>query len=128
MKKITEPEKLMANYLAEGYVIAHYYGRMEYGPRALGNRSILASPIDTSVNKRLNERLKRTDFMPFAPSIMEEYAHEYLKYWKPDYFAKAPASVHIDGTTRPQIVRFIDNPRFYKIIKEFYKITDIVGH
>jgi len=140
-KKIAEPEKSIANYIAEGHIVGHYYGRMEYGPRALGNRSILASPTDPLLNKRLNERLKRTEFMPFAPSILEEYAHEYLKDWKTNHFAsrfmticydvkdifkkKAPAAVHIDGTARPQIVRANDNPRFYKIIKEFYKITGI---
>lgn len=114
---------------------------MEYGPRALGNRSIFASPLNRDINDELNYRLKRTNFMPFAPAIMEEYANDYLLDWTPTQLAarfmtmaydgtalcneKAPAIVHVDGTIRPQVVRKMDNPRFHSIIKNFFKITGV---
>ena len=134
------PEKI-AEYIAEDYIVGHYHGRMEYGPRALGNRSILASAVDPTINSSLNQRLKRTEFMPFAPSILEEYADDYLHGYNEKQIAsqfmtitydvkdifkrKAPAAVHVDGTARPQVVKKEDNPRFYDIIKKYHKKSDI---
>lgn len=114
---------------------------MEYGPRALGNRSILAAAIDVKINKTLNNRLNRTEFMPFAPAILEEYAKDMYKNWNinniPSKFMTmsfnvtnkhkkiAPATVHIDETARPQVVNSSDNLRFYNIIKNYYELTGI---
>lgn len=134
-------EKEIAEALANKKIIGHFFGKMEYGPRALGNRSIFANPFCKDINDKLNYRLKRTEFMPFAPAIMEEYANDYLLNWTPAQLAarfmtmaydatslcneNAPAIVHVDGTTRPQVVRKIDNPRFHSIIDNFYNITGV---
>ncbi|WP_452232074.1 carbamoyltransferase family protein [Lacinutrix sp. MEBiC02595] len=134
-------EKEIAKLISKGKIIAHFNGRMEYGPRALGNRSILASATNVNINKTLNERLKRTEFMPFAPAILDCYAKEMYYNWDknniPSQFMTmtfnttkkhkemAPATVHIDGTARPQVVRLEDNPRFYNIIKSYYELTGI---
>ena len=134
-------EKKIAEALANKKIIGHFFGKMEYGPRALGNRSIFANPFCKDINDELNCRLKRTEFMPFAPAIMEECANDYLLNWTPAQLAarfmtmaydatslcneNAPAIVHVDGTTRPQIVRKIDNPRFHSIIDNFYNITGV---
>ena len=69
----------MAQLLADGYIIGRINGRMEYGPRALGNRSILAHPFDASINNDLNKRLSRTEFMPFAPSVLADKASSYYE-------------------------------------------------
>jgi carbamoyltransferase len=114
---------------------------MEYGPRALGNRSILYSATDRSVNDWLNKRLQRTEFMPFAPVTLAEYAEKCYKNLKgAEYPAKfmtitfdcteymnevSPATVHVDGTARPQIIDEKSNPSYYKILKEYHKITGI---
>ena len=134
-------EAEVARLLAEGYVVARFDGRMEYGPRALGNRSILYQPADRSVNDWLNKYLQRTEFMPFAPStVMEraedfyeniEGARESARFMTVTYdctdFAKrtCPGVVHIDGTARPQLVRREDNPSYHKIIEEFGKLTGV---
>ena len=134
-------EKEIAEALANKKIIGHFFGKMEYGPRALGNRSIFANPFCKDINDELNCRLKRTEFMPFAPAIMEECANDYLLNWTPAQLAarfmtmaydatslcneNAPAIVHVDGTTRPQVVRKIDNPRFHSIIDNFYNITGV---
>ena len=114
---------------------------MEYGPRALGNRSILYQPTDPSVNDWLNVLLKRTEFMPFAPSTLTEYADEHyegldrarnsarfmtITFDCTDRMKETcPGVVHIDGTARPQLVREEDNPSYYRIIDEFRKRTGI---
>ena len=114
---------------------------MEWGPRALGNRSILASASDSKINKTLNDRLSRTEFMPFAPIIMEEFASEFFVNFKkshiasrfmtltydvfPDKHKLIPAVVHVDGTARPQVVRREDNLSLYLILNEYYKLTGI---
>ncbi len=134
-------EKQAAKLLASGKIIARFAGRMELGPRALGNRSILYQTIDPTVNKWLNDKLKRNEFMPFAPVTLEEYANKCYKNIKgAQYSAKfmtitfecteymkkiSPACVHIDGTARPQLISKLDNPGYYKILKEYYKITGI---
>jgi carbamoyltransferase len=134
-------EKIVAKLLSEGKIIARCCGRMELGPRALGNRSILYQTTDPSVNKWLNEKLKRSEFMPFAPVTLEEFADKCYKNIKgAEYTAKfmtltfdcteymkktSPACVHIDGTARPQLISKKDNPSYYKILKEYYKQTGI---
>ena len=132
-------EKEIANFLAQKKVVAHFSKNMEFGPRALGNRSILCSAEDASINDTLNKRLKRTEFMPFAPILRKKDAPRYLKISnKVDYkfmtftlnckqlmLKHAPAAVHVDKTARPQIISKIDNPRLHKIISEYEKITGV---
>ncbi len=134
-------EYQIAKLIAEGKIVARFNGRMEYGPRALGNRSILYHTGDPSVNDWLNKRLNRTEFMPFAPATLYEYKDKCFKNVKgaehtakfmtitfdcTDYFKEvAPAAIHIDGTARPQLVDDVINPSFYKIIKEYHKLTGI---
>ena len=129
----------VADALAEGKLVGLFQGAMEFGPRALGNRSILADPRDEGVKERLNVALKRDVFQPFAPSMLWERADEYLEdlrgvpnefmtmsYEASEEFRReAPAVVHVDGTTRPQAVREEVNPVYYSVIKEFEKRTGI---
>ena len=134
-----EREQLLKNsakLIAEGNIVGWYQGKMEWGPRALGNRSILADPRDEKMKDVLNEKIKhRESFRPFAPSILEEYVSEYFdmdrpspymllvaKVKKPD---KIPAVTHIDGTGRLQSVSKEVNPLYYDLINEFYKLTGI---
>ena len=139
--KPAEIEAEVAALIHSGRVVAHFDGRMEYGPRALGNRSILYHTVDPTVNDWLNKRLKRTEFMPFAPATLWETRHdcfydmgeaelpaEYMTITfdcKPQMKHQSPAAVHVDGTARPQLVREDVNPRFYKIIKEYEKLSGI---
>ncbi len=134
-----EPE--IAKLLAAGKVVARYNGRMEYGPRALGNRSILYQPTDPSVNDWLNHKLKRTEFMPFAPvTVKEETDNCYRNVGRNDFPAKfmtitfdctdemkhdCPAVVHIDQTARPQLIDEATNASYYRIVKEYQKITGL---
>ena len=134
-------ERRVAELLAAGYVVARFHGRMEYGPRALGNRTILYQPTDSSVNNWLNQRLKRTEFMPFAPVTLAEYADRcYKNLDGARYPAKfmtitfectdwmqqnCPAVVHIDGTARPQLIDESTNPSYYKILQEYHAITGL---
>lgn len=139
---VTRPRDLeaeVARLLADGAVVARFDGRMEYGPRALGNRSILYRPDDPTVNDWLNASLKRTEFMPFAPAVREEDAHRcFHNFEGAERTARfmtitfdctrlmrerCPGTVHIDGTARPQVVRRRDNPSFYRIIEEYGELT-----
>jgi carbamoyltransferase len=120
---------------------AIYTGRMEFGPRALGARSIIASPHDHAINDNLNKRLARSEFMPFAPFVLEEdasrvfeitavnaYAARFMTITcavKPEWRARIPAVVHVDGTARPQIIRDADNPLFAAILRRFRNVTDL---
>jgi len=134
-------EHKIAETIHDKKIVGHFHGRMEYGPRALGNRSILVRATDEAINRKLNDRLRRTEFMPFAPAILEEYAEKYLVGYKRNHHAArfmtmnynvtdefremAPAAVHIDGTARPQVVRKQDNPRLHAIIKEYQILSGI---
>ena len=131
-KEVDVPS-FVADALAEGKLVGFFQGAMEFGPRALGNRSILADPRDESVKERLNVALKRDVFQPFAPSMLWERAKKYLEdldgrpnefmtmsYTASESFrGEAPAVVHVDGTTRPQAVRREVNPTYYGVIKAF---------
>jgi carbamoyltransferase len=137
------PEPEIAEMIRDGYVVARVNGRMEYGPRALGNRSILYRPDDPSVNDWLNERLKRTEFMPFAPATLAEDAHlcyenvkgamETARFMTITFDTTrlmkdtCRGVVHIDGTARPQLVSETDNPSYYRIISEFKKQTGLLS-
>tara|TARA_B100001146_G_scaffold146679_1_gene128889 strand:- start:4567 stop:6294 length:1728 start_codon:yes stop_codon:yes gene_type:complete len=125
-----------AKLISEGNIVGWYQGKMEWGPRALGNRSILADPRKNEMKDILNRKIKhRESFRPFAPSILEEYVSEYFeldisspymllvaKIKKPDII---PAVTHVDGTGRLQSVSKDVNPLYYDLINEFYKITDV---
>lgn len=121
-----------ADLLADGNIVAWCQGRMEYGPRALGNRSILIDPTQDDSMDRVNKRVKfRDSWRPFAPSIKEEAVEEYLVDPTYDPFMitsyavredrqdEIPAVTHVDGTTRPQIVRQSVNERYWRLIDAF---------
>lgn len=136
-------ETKIAQLIFDGNVVGRFAGRMEYGPRALGNRTIIARPTDKGINDWLNKKLKRTEFMPFAPSMIAEHANEVLENYengpatyadnfmtitydvKPEWREKTQATTHIDGTARPQVVYQHANPSYHKIITEYYKISGI---
>ena len=124
-----------ADAMHAGRVVGWFQGRMEFGPRALGNRSMLARPTDAEINKTLNARLARTEFMPFAPSVQEEHAADIfdnaaksadcLPFMtitcnvKEAWRARIPAVVHVDGTARPQTVSKDSNPLYWKLIEAY---------
>ena len=125
-----------AQLIDEGNVVGWYQGKMEWGPRALGNRSILADPRRADMKDILNAKIKhRESFRPFAPSIMDEFTSEYFEIdipspymlmvvpvKKPDVI---PAVTHVDGTGRLQTVSKESNKLYYNLINEFYKITGV---
>ena len=139
VKKITK--KGIAKLLANEEIVGIFSGKMEFGPRALGNRSIIANPSNFQTIKTINEIIKQRDFwMPFAPSIMSNNIEKYLKNGKKissrfmtvgcetTKLAKKhlAAAIHpYDGTVRPHIVYKEDNPEYYEIIDEFKKMTGI---
>ncbi|MCZ6819051.1 MAG: carbamoyltransferase, partial [Calditrichaeota bacterium] len=139
--KLTDIEKRVAELIHEGKVVARFDGRMEYGPRALGNRSILYHAAEPSVNQWLNQRLGRTEFMPFAPAtLFEERRKCYqnidgaelsaqfmtITFDCTDFMKRTcPAAVHVDGTARPQLVKASANPGFYRIIKEYANLSGV---
>lgn len=131
----------VAEKLADGRVVALFNGRMEYGPRALGNRTVMYETIDPKVNDWLNKSLARSEFMPFAPVTLAEHAEEcYISIEKGGYTAKfmtmtfdctdymkktSPAVVHVDGTARPQIIDRETNGVYYDILKKYEAISGI---
>src|SRR3989338_1277548 len=139
--KMTEAAKQVASLINDNKVVALYQGRMEYGPRALGNRSILYAPKDPAVNDWLNKRLRRSEFMPFAPvTLLEKIQECYVgitsdpvaaKYMTityqctPSMKQSAPACVHLDGKARPQTIKREDNPCYYDILAEYHKLSGI---
>ena len=131
------PERVSA-LLEEGKIIGWLQGRAEFGPRALGNRSILADPRPSDMKDRINDRVKfREDFRPFAPSILDEWGETYFQdyqaspymertlRWRPEVAKHVPSVVHIDGTGRLQSVRREWNPRFYDLLQAFYRRTGV---
>lgn len=126
-----------ANLISDGKVIGWFQGKMEFGPRALGNRSILADPRDPSMKDKINRIKGREEFRPIAPAILEEETGNFFESSEPSPFmlyarkvrqSRAdliPAVVHVDGTARLQTVNRNQNPLFYDLIKEFYFITGI---
>jgi carbamoyltransferase len=140
-KKPSCIETIIARLIHEGNIVARFDGRMEYGPRALGNRSILYHARNYEVNLWLNHQLGRTEFMPFAPATLYEYRHEYYEdidgaEYPAEFMtitfactkkmiSECPAAVHVDNTARPQLVKREINPSYYRIIDEFRKLTGI---
>jgi carbamoyltransferase len=140
----SRPEHLAAEVAAlihSGQVVARFDGRMEYGPRALGNRSIMYHAREPEVNQWLNKRLGRTEFMPFAPVTLyearercyhnikgAEHAAEFMTitFDCTEFMREnCPAAVHVDGTARPQLIRREVNPGYYDILKEYEKLSGI---
>jgi len=130
---------LTIDLLVQNKVVGYFDGRMEFGPRALGARSILVHAQDATVNGWLNKRLNRTEFMPFAPVTPERLAQECYTGWKlsdqcawfmtmayecePRFIDRHPAVVHVDGTARPQIVRKDNNGRYYEVVSGYCERT-----
>ncbi len=136
-----EPAALCAYVAAEiakGRVVAWVQGRAEFGPRALGNRSILADPRDPAMKDRINSIVKfREGFRPFAPSILDEYGDEYFIDYsftpymektlriRPEYRSRIPAVCHVDGTGRLQSVTRELNPRYHELISAFHALSGV---
>jgi carbamoyltransferase len=132
-EQVDDAAGAIAGLLAQGRIVARFTGRMEWGPRALGNRSILADASDRSVVSRLNGALRRNDFMPFAPAMLHEAADTYLESWQSGLDAarfmttcfrcteamkaRFPGVVHVDGTARAQLVAEGENPAFHALLR-----------
>ena len=139
LERCDDVEERVGELLANDAIIGRFNGRMEYGPRALGNRSVLYPAKDPEVNQWLNQQLGRTEFMPFAPAVLAEAAprlfHNLEGCEKAAEFMTVtfdctdtmkqlcPAAVHIDGTARPQLVTPTSNPSFHRIIKAYENRT-----
>jgi len=135
------PVEAAVDAIIAGEAVAIYTGRMEFGPRALGTRTVMAATIDAEINDSLNARMDRSEFMPFAPVILEEHADEVLilpshsRYAarfmtitcqvREEWIERIPAVVHVDGTARPQIIRREDNPLYYDILSAYHQRTGI---
>ena len=137
-QKLQNVESHAAISISKGLVIGWFQGNIEFGDRALGNRSILADPRNKNMKKIVNEKIKyREKFSPFAPAVLEEEAYKYFDNLKnSNYMEMAlmvkknkinliPAVTHIDGTARLQTVTKKFNKKFYDLINEFYKLTNI---
>ncbi len=131
----------VADLLCSGAIVGWFQGRMEWGPRALGNRSLLADPRDPAMREILNHKVKhREHFRPFAPSVLAEHADRWFDLGRssaayevmlfaapvrPDCASRIPAVVHADGTARVQLVRADVNPRFHELITRFSTRTGV---
>lgn len=127
---------LASKLIAEGLVVGWYQGRSEWGPRALGNRSILANPALPDMKDTINAKIKRREsFRPFAPSVLQEYVSTYFEQdvyspfmmhvvkFRPEWLGKLPAVTHVDGTGRLQSVNKESNPLYYALIERFRQRT-----
>jgi carbamoyltransferase len=136
-KKMQDVAEETAQILADNKIIGWFQGRMEFGPRALGSRSILASPIDMNMQSRLNEVKDREDFRPVAPVVLEEDAAEWFKGANKSPFMlfifdvsenkadKIPAVKHVDGTARIQTINENQHPTYYRLLKAFKEKTGV---
>jgi len=142
---LSEPEiaPTVARLLAESSVIGWFQGRMEFGPRALGARRILADPTDPTMKDKLNEKIKHRElFRPFAPSVVKEAATNFFEFdgvqppaespfmllvarVRPDRQQLLPAITHVDGTARVQTVSHAQHPLYYDLIQEFGRLTGV---
>ena len=133
-----ELTKMAAQAIADGKIVGWFQGRMEFGPRALGNRSIVVDPRRSEMKGILNARIKKREpFRPFAPSILEERVGEYFEQTHPsptmlmvyqvkkDKRSVIPAVTHVDGSGRLQTVSRETNPRYYQLISDFEKLTNV---
>jgi carbamoyltransferase len=140
-EKVENIEKTVAQMLVDGKIIGKYDGRMEYGPRALGSRTILCHPTDKTAIDWLNKRLSRSEYMPFAPVVLEDYVDDVFvnptsKHTslfmtlcydvKEEWHDKIEGVVHVDGTARPQIVPNNEtHASYYKLVDEYRKLTGL---
>jgi carbamoyltransferase len=140
-RRSKSPARDAADMIADGKIVAWFQGRMEFGPRALGNRSLLADPRRPDMRDILNQKVKhREDFRPFAPSVLAEHAdewfeigahsasHEFMLFACPvkaDRRDLIPAVLHKDGSARVQIVSRKSNPRFHELISRFHAKTGV---
>ena len=136
-RKLNNVAKETAKILAEDKIIGWFQGRMEFGPRALGSRSILASPMNANMQARLNEIKDREDFRPVAPVVLESDAHEWFENAayspfmlfvhcvKPAKADKIPAVRHVDGTARIQTINEQQHPVYFSLLKEFKELTGV---
>ncbi len=127
----------VAEHLVQGKVVGWYQGRMEFGPRALGARSILASPTDPAMMQRLNELKDREDFRPVAPAVLAEEAGRYFEGCddspfmlfvydvRPEMASRVPAIRHVDGTARAQTVHQDQSPLFHALLERFQERTGV---
>ena len=138
---LAEPEDaatILARCIAHGYIVARFDGSAEFGPRALGNRSILCDPRDPEMRDYLNYRVKhREGFRPFAPTVLEEHVPEWFEMeGRSSYMLRVvpvkqalrervPAIVHVDGTARVQTVSRQENPGYWRLIRAFYEQTGV---
>ena len=133
-----EVTRRAAEDIADGAVLGWFQGRMEFGPRALGNRSIVVDPRRPEMKDTLNERIKKREpFRPFAPSILEEKVGDYFEQThpaptmlmvyqiRPERRPEIPAVTHVDGSGRLQTVSREVNPRYYQLISDFYELTGV---
>ena len=131
-------EEHSAQLIAQGKLLGWMQGRAEFGPRALGNRSILADPRDPEMKQKINAKVKfREEFRPFAPSVLHEFGEQYFENYvetpymeralrfRPEVRDRVPAVVHIDQSGRLQSVKFDSNPRFYRLIQSFHRISGV---
>lgn len=138
-QKINDPAKIAADLVAEGKVIAWFQGKMEFGPRALGNRSILANPLLKDIQSKVNQKIKfREGFRPFCPSILEEEFDQYFEgkqkiapYMTINYSAKSGVEdillgvIHINQTARIQTVNKNQNPLYFQYLQN---LKQLIGH
>jgi carbamoyltransferase len=139
-RKLSDCEltKVAAQAVSDGKIVGWFQGRMEFGPRALGNRSIVVDPRRKEMKATLNARIKKREpFRPFAPSILEERVGEFFEQTHPsptmlmvhqvkkDKRSIIPAVTHIDGSGRLQTVSRTTNPRYYQLISDFEKLTNV---
>tara|TARA_B100001027_G_scaffold215117_1_gene188473 strand:+ start:9381 stop:11078 length:1698 start_codon:yes stop_codon:yes gene_type:complete len=130
--------KEAAKSIANSKIIGWFQGKIEFGDRALGNRSILADPRNKNMKSRVNKSIKyREQFRPFAPAILNEYTSDFFENPQSSFFMERtlkikkikrkliPAVTHLDGTGRLQTVNKVNNQKFYELIVEFFKLTKI---
>lgn len=141
--EVADIPRTVAGLLAGGSVVGWFQGRMEFGPRALGGRSILASPIDPGMKDKINEKVKhREAFRPFAPTVLREKASEFFDFGgrtsepespfmllvatvRPEKASVIPAVTHVDGTARVQTVSRDQNPLYYDVVHAFGRLTGV---
>ena len=137
-RRVEDPARFAAEKIARGKIVAWFQGRMEFGPRALGNRSILADPRDPEMKARINATIKfREDFRPFAPAVLEErvadcfvdgFAAPYMTFTfdvREEWKERLASITHVDGTARIQTVSKKTNPLFHQLIGHFEELSGI---
>jgi carbamoyltransferase len=136
--RVSNPSRAAAELISRGKILGWFQGRMEFGPRALGNRSILADARDPQMTLNVNNAVKfREPWRPFAPSILKESSGRYLEsatdspfmiltaQVRPEKRGEIPAVTHVDGSARPHTVEREENPKYWELISEFERLTGV---